>query len=472
VNKTFLFTLLFLIFCYATAQLLGKEVVVEDLRFVQETLEQVHPSLIDETSISAFRAYADEIISKVNDDTPDWQVALLMQQLLRYPKDAHTRSDMNTSNRHFLPISFYWAADGLVVFARNDIDIPAASEVVKLGNLTPRDLEQKLSALISGNDYWIRARSSDLLATETMLRYLNVLNKDTTVSLTYRTPTGITQLRKVVLETMTGEMHRRSIKSDLPFWAFDETWAKGSVFAWKIEATKSYALFSLQSCDYNDEYIEGVKAFFATVIKADVKNIIVDLRNNGGGDSRVIFPFVEHLLVEKIQQGGARWRLSETTLERYDTLAQTDKNYTKMLAFIQEAQERGEKQGEMYTSPPESMAISSELGTPKFWGRLYVLTNNGTFSAAIDFATLLSDNKLATLVGEPVGDTPSSPGEILRFETPNLKLPFMVSTKIYVRPDPSRDPADTLEPDIYLPLTVKDIQQKHDPVKTWLEGLE
>jgi hypothetical protein len=168
-NKTLFLTGL-MMFCCATAQLLGKEVVVEDLRFIQETLEQVHPLLIDEASITAFRTYADGIISKVNDDTPDWEVALLAQQLLRYPQDAHTRSDIDTGNRHFLPASFYWAADGLVIFPFDSVDVPAASEVLQLGSLTTRDLEQKLSELISGNNHWVRAGITELLATGTVLR--------------------------------------------------------------------------------------------------------------------------------------------------------------------------------------------------------------------------------------------------------------------------------------------------------------
>lgn len=246
-------------FCYTSAQQIGE--VVEDLRFIQETLEQVHPSLIDEASVAAFRTYADEIISKVNDDTPDWQVALLAQQLLPYPKDAHTRSDLDTGNSRFLPVSFYWAADGLVVFPLDDVEIPKASEVLQLGQLFIQDLEQKLSELISGNSYWVRASITELLATETILRYLDAVETDDTVSITYRTPVGETLTKRVRPETMTEEMHRRNVKADLPFWKLDETWTKGSVFAWKVE--EGNALFSLQTCDYKDEYIEGVKTLCA-----------------------------------------------------------------------------------------------------------------------------------------------------------------------------------------------------------------
>jgi hypothetical protein len=447
-------------------------VVVEDLRFVQETLEQVHPLLLDDASVFAFRIYADEIILKVTDDTPNWQVAILAQQLLHFPGDAHTSSDIGTSNRHFLPVLFYWAADGLLIFPADGVDIPSASEVVQLGHLTTQDLEQKLSELISGNMYWVYANSTELLATETILRYLDVLEADNTVTVTYRTLAGGTQTTKVVLETMTKDMYHRRLKPELPFWEYDENWTKGSVFAWKVDMEKSYGLFSMQSCDYQDELIEGVKAFFAEAVKAEVKNVVVDLRNNGGGDSRVVMPFLEHLLLGQIQTAGERWRLSQTVLARYKTLAESYQNYAKMLPLIEEAQTHGEKQGEMYSSSSQSVIVPREDDTPTFEGNFYILVNNHTFSAAIDFATFFSDNKVATIVGEPVGDAPSSAGELLTFETPNLKLPFQVSTKIFVRPDPSRDPADTLEPDIYIPLTVKDIQQKHDPIKTWLEGLE
>ncbi len=76
--------------------------------------------------------------------------------------------------------------------------------------------------------------------------------------------------------------------------------------------------------------------------------------------------------------------------------------------------------------------------TPIFSGDVYVLTGADSFSSAVDFAALISDNKLGTVIGEVPGNMPSSYGDILRFQTPNARLIFTVSYKYFTRPDASK----------------------------------
>lgn len=85
--------------------------------------------------------------------------------------------------------------------------------------------------------------------------------------------------------------------------------------------------------------------------------------------------------------------------------------------------------------------------TPVFSGDVYVLTGTDTFSSAMDFATLLSDNKLGTVVGEIPGNMPSSYGDILYFQTPNAHLVFTVSYKYFIRPDASKSDSPLI-PDV------------------------
>jgi len=84
-----------------------------------------------------------------------------------------------------------------------------------------------------------------------------------------------------------------------------------------------------------------------------------------------------------------------------------------------------------------------------FSGDVYVLTSTDSFSAAMDFATLLSDNGLCTVVGEIPGNMPSSYGDVLYFQTPNALLAFTVSYKYFMRPDESKSNLPLL-PDVQI----------------------
>ena len=70
-----------------------------------------------------------------------------------------------------------------------------------------------------------------------------------------------------------------------------------------------------------------------------------------------------------------------------------------------------------------------------FDGDVYVLTSTDTFSSAMDFAMLISDNKLGIVVGEASGNKPRSYGDIAVFKLKNSGLIMRVSTKKWYRVD-------------------------------------
>ena len=87
-----------------------------------------------------------------------------------------------------------------------------------------------------------------------------------------------------------------------------------------------------------------------------------------------------------------------------------------------------------------------------------MLTSQLTFSSGNWFGVILGDNALAEIVGERTGNAPTSAGDILRFQAPHSRYVFTVSHKEWVRPDRARDPADTLTPDLLVPVTREDIR--------------
>ncbi len=179
-----------------------------------------------------------------------------------------------------------------------------------------------------------------------------------------------------------------------------------------FEIDGDVGLFTLRACDYNDEYRDAVRRFFTAVRDGGIQNVILDLRDNPGGNSRVANAFIRYLPVSDYDTFSVDVRFGPFL---WHNKAQTAKN-----------------------DAADGLAFN---------GNLYVLTSATTFSSAVDFATLLSDNGLATLVGETPGNMPSSYGDVLSFQTPNAKLLFTVSYKRFVRPDATKSD-EPLLPDV------------------------
>lgn len=103
---------------------------------------------------------------------------------------------------------------------------------------------------------------------------------------------------------------------------------------------------------------------------------------------------------------------------------------------------------------------------PTFTGKLYVLQSGGTFSAAMQMDDALTGPGLGVRVGEPVGEATGGWGNVAVYRTPVLHITFQVS-RTYVPPIKGRL-QPTLQPEVPLPLTLKDLQDGTNPVARWL----
>jgi hypothetical protein len=97
-------------------------------------------------------------------------------------------------------------------------------------------------------------------------------------------------------------------------------------------------------------------------------------------------------------------------------------------------------------------------------GRLVVLTDRVTFSAAANFATEVEHGTDATFIGEAMGGGLNFWDDVIFISLPHLALPMRVgvSTRYWQKSDPD-DPRLTIEPDIAVPVRAADYFAGLDP---------
>jgi hypothetical protein len=96
-------------------------------------------------------------------------------------------------------------------------------------------------------------------------------------------------------------------------------------------------------------------------------------------------------------------------------------------------------------------------------GRLFVVTGRTTYSAAMNFTSLLEDRTAAIFVGEPPGGAPRHYGDATRFTLPNSRLNVNISTlrwEIGVEPTDIRH---VMEPGLPAPPTAAALAAGRDP---------
>lgn len=98
-------------------------------------------------------------------------------------------------------------------------------------------------------------------------------------------------------------------------------------------------------------------------------------------------------------------------------------------------------------------------------GRLFVLTDRVTFSAASNLATELEQTTDATFVGEPMGGGLNFWDDVRFIDLRNLAVPMRVgiSTRYWQKSFPD-DPRLTIDPDLPVPVRAADYFAGVDPV--------
>ena len=184
---------------------------------------------------------------------------------------------------------------------------------------------------------------------------------------------------------------------------------------------------------YEAEAVEAVRELGAGV------HLIIDVRGNGGGDTPV--SLVRALMTRQ-------YRYWHATTPVHVALCRAN------------------------GCPPETRTLLAEWHDPDpeaFPGRLAILVDGGTFSAAEDFVVPFKDNGRAPLVGETTGGSSGQP----YLEDFDDGMRCWIGSKRQYFPDGSEFEGRGIEPDVVIPAISHDFRDTHDRVVNeaiWLLG--
>ncbi len=301
-----------------------------------------------------------------------------------------------------LPMSFYWYADGLVVTAAADEYREAiGARVVRIGSLTPEQLERAVAPYVSyENEPWLHELSPNYMRLVDVLQALKIEDPDGRVAvtvqkaarsaLTLRVPLGAAPETLVSAEDALHIPPRLALGRNL------------SPYYWYKYLPESGTLYVQYDKCYDDPKLPFktfVRDMFSAVDALPNRRTVVDLRFNTGGNNTVVFALEDAL--------------------------------------------------------KERPALGAK-------GHLYALIGRATVSSGMDAAADFRSRLHAILIGEPLGERPNTYAEVSTFTLPNSGLVVRYSTK-YFRAVTDADPA-SLEPDVLVTRSVADFLAGRDPV--------
>lgn len=225
-------------------------------------------------------------------------------------------------------------------------------------------------------------------------------------------------------------------------------------------AYMKFGTFAFWNDDFNTtRYIDSV--FNITIADNSIRNLIIDIRNNEGGDNSGDY-ILSYITKNKIACDGAvnryyRYLSIPDSLKKYlDTWDPSFKKDKDPSLFEKTADG-------LYKIKSNSDACNDIIPQNKtFKGKVYLITNAKNSSAGFEMAKDFKENKLGTIVGETTGGSLQgiNGGEFFFMTLPNSKIEIDIPLIFQGPKNPQPDTG--IQPDVLIKTTQKDICEGKD----------
>ena len=318
--------------------------------------------------------------------------------MLRFPYESYF-----TQERLRLPMNVEVVSAGRLQVGRCiDGGIPAGSEILAINGHSAAEMLQAMMPYASGERDFFRLERIKYDFPALFEMFYAADNYE----VAYRTGTsGGDTLRHLLPALTYGEiMKRMPTKRLLP--------PDTDPYSFRILKEEGAAVVDFRRCDDPQGMQQFADSLFATLRREGIRNLIVDVRQNGGGNSQVGDVLLRYLAARPFTQfARALTRVTPTTRRLLGDLS-----LVPGWSFSENADTS------RFIRP-----LTAEEG--HFDGRVYLLTSHQTFSSAGSFAWAFKEFGAGTVVGEEAGGMGVSFGDFVRYTLPDSRLACTISHK-------------------------------------------
>ncbi len=447
----------------------------DDFCLLTEKLADTHPNIWHAVGKAQIELEKERILALLADIEDDFQAKILYQQFVRNLKDGHT-----------CLLDFYGIREdrfGIIIDKTGDdfyiknvhTDYPEeliGQKIIEIAGQPALDVYQKMAVIICSDNIYGEEKtfSNHFANSPSIYKRLGINDKECLTLLTengtkvaiktYTNPTFYPP-KKEGFTKMTDNHFDYQIKENICYFQYNACFDQQT-----SDYYRDSGMFKGDILDYFDkkakekggDFRDFLNRMFYDIDKEDIRHLIIDLRNNSGGNSSLNDQLLCCILEEnqEISCGRVNRKVSslvkECRPEQYN-ICMIDHDEKDLPFFYNGTQMK--TNAIMFNNPESSFYFKAPF---KFKGQVYLLIGKSTFSSAAMLANVMSDNKLAITIGEATSGKPSHYGDALQFTLPNTGARVQVSYSEFYRPDESKNEEEALYPDY---LVLPDIKALH-----------
>jgi len=336
-----------------------------DLIFLFNKLDSTHYNLYHKNSKKEFENKLNELTNEIKDSMNLFQFYYHILPIYDMLEDAHSHlifpfnytKEYEVQGGKFIPLEVE-IEDGHIYIEKNHSqeDIPLYSEIITINSVTSSEIISSLSILVNNE----RETSEDKYMAHFFDRVLFPLfGFDKYYLIQIRTPSGETH--SIELTGVTSDVFHTEKE---PFYSF-------------YNIGETIGVIDINLCEGRDKFASFCDSVFTVLQKNNTPNLIIDVRDNGGGSTFHGDTLFTYITNKKFTQYGPVKMKNSTMVNRnFDT------------TYFEE-----------YPSQQETNSANLK----RFQGDVYMIANENSFSSATMLATTFKCYDMGTLVGKETG---------------------------------------------------------------------
>jgi len=409
-----------------TAPKVSQEVLRKDLEEIRNILITNHPAPFQFTDKESFEKFYNEQFKKLNRPMCLGEYFLIAAPLVESLHCGHTRIRLpddfwDNEGPVFFPLGLlFYCQKAYAATSGNTNAIPVGSEIMSVNKIPISDIIESTKRLVNSD---VKSKTGKLAN----FRY----SFPDLFAIQYGNPDGY---EVNFIPPGDTEIHKQLVKSVPRNTAWENTVSTlagsvsgGEELQFEIVKDANLAMMRIRTFDYSEnqkKFYDFLDSAFEQVHHSAVPTLILDLRNNSGGD-----PICAARLLSYLERQPAPY------------FAQVYKGYEALAQPIPLSEKNA------------------------FSGNLYVLINGGCFSTTGHICALLKYLKRATFVGEETGGTYECNDDHISIQTSATHLNLNVARMTYTTAVNGLSRETGIMPDYQVDPTIHDFLSGQDAVK-------
>ena len=386
----------------------------KDLAILKEQLELNHIGLYTYTSKPEMDQYFQELEASITAPMTDIEFLRLLFPLNAKIANGHTKlipsgGYINTvrSIWKLLPLNVYWDQEQLyVVQDYSESYLVKEGAIIKtINGQDATQLFKKIAADFWRDGYNETGPNTDLADGFSQF-YAYLIGLPAIYNLEIVDPKG--EVRTVDIKAQTIATSKKIIAQR---YDIKKSWTETNTPALELSIDNNIATMTIRAFDKayikkekKQKFKKFYKDAFTKMKMAGVEHLIIDIRDNGGGDPMPTIELFAHLHQEPFTfYESVTTNVQRIPKKMYDV--SFFERITFPLAF--------KKKGKVYEPNGLARLLAipglkpSKPNSPYYGGKVYVLTNANSFSATGEMTAIIKEHNRATFIGEEAGGNPN-----------------------------------------------------------------